>query len=331
MTESKEKNDRLLKGVIIIVALTGILYFGYQAISDNSKKDSENPFEYNIEKFKKNGAELMHYSEVKEIPLDYDLVSGIAFGQDENIYVSGDTSILILNIEGERLSSFSTGAQVNCLAVDETGNLYLGMNDHIEVFDRSGRVKARWGSPGDKAIITSIAVSDEFVFAADAGNHIVWKYDKNGNILLRIGEKNEEKDIPGFLIPSPYFDVSIDPDGFLWVANTGRHSLENYTFDGDLRSTWGEFSMEIEGFCGCCNPSHFAIFDDGKFLTAEKGIPRIKVYNRLGELESVVAGSDQFIEGTVGLDVAVDSEGNIYVLDPYKKEVRIFEKLKKNN
>ena len=84
--------------------------------------------------------------------------------------------------------------------------------------------------------------------------------------------------------------------------------------------------MEIEGFCGCCNPSHFTILNDGKFVTSEKGIARVKVYNRLGILESVVAGSDQFIEGTVGLDLAVDSENRIYVLDPVKKMVRIFEK-----
>ena len=26
----------------------------------------------------------------------------------------------------------------------------------------------------------------------------------------------------------------------------------------DLRSFWGDYSMKIDGFCGCCNPSHFA-------------------------------------------------------------------------
>ena len=84
--------------------------------------------------------------------------------------------------------------------------------------------------------------------------------------------------------------------------------------------------MDIEGFCGCCNPSHITILDDGKFVTSEKGIPRVKVYNRLGTLESVVSGPGQFLEGTEGLDLARDSNGTIYVLDPMKKAVRIFEK-----
>ena len=41
---------------------------------------------------------------------------------------------------------------------------------------------------------------------------------------------------------------------------------------------------------------------------------------------SVVAGAEQFDEGTVGLDLAVDSNQRIFVLDPKRKRVRIFAK-----
>ena len=321
-------NNRLLTRAIIIISVLGILYFSYQAVSSNFKENQENPFKYNIENFKKSDTELLHYSEINQIPLDFQKVSGIAIGFEDNIYVTGDKSVLIINNEGKLQSTISTSETAYCLAVDKNTDLFLGMSDHIEVYSQDGTKKAQWESLGDKSLITSIAVSDEYAFVADAGNLIVWKYDKNGNILLRIGEKNEDKDIPGFIIPSPFFDVSINPDGFLWVVNPGRHSLENYTIDGDLRSFWGEFSMKIEGFCGCCNPTHIAILDDGKFVTSEKGIARIKVYNRLGNLESVVAGPDQFIERTVGLDLAKDSKGRIYVIDPMKKVIKIYEKNK---
>ena len=328
MTKSKGENNRLLLWVIIGISVIGNIYFGYRAISEDSKSTQGNPFEYNIESFKKIDAELLHYSEINQIPLYFQNVSGIAVSFEDNIYVTGDDNVLIMNNEGKLLSTISTNETAYCLAVDKNTDLFLGMSDHIEVYSQDGTKKAQWESLGDKALITSIAVSDEYVFVADAGNHVVWEYDKSGNILLRIGEKDESKDIPGCVIPGRFFDLSIDPDGFLWVVNSGRHSLENYTMDGDLRSSWGEFSMEIEGFCGCCNPSHITILDDGKFITSEKGIPRIKVYNRLGNLESVVAGPYQFIEGTEGLDLAKDSNGIIYVLDPMKKSVRIF---KKNN
>jgi len=268
----------------------------------------------------------MQYSEILQIPLCYQNVSGIAVGPDNTIYVTGDENVLILNGEGQVQAAIATGETALCIFVDENGEIYLGMPDHIEVYGRDGIRKAQWKSLGDDALITSIVASGDYVFVADAGNRIVRKYDRSGNELLKIGEKDESRDIPGCVVPGRFFDVSIDPDGFLWVVNSGRHSLENYTFEGDLRSSWGVFSMDVEGFCGCCNPSHIAILDDGRFITSEKGIVRIKVYNRLGTLESVVAGPDQFIEGTTGLDLAKDSQGRIYILDPMKKSVRIFEK-----
>ena len=329
MFSFKKNKNRIATWVIITVSVAGFFYFVYQAISEGSKKNQENPFEYNIENFKKSGAGLIHYSEVKHIQIDLQNVYGISVGPDDNIYVSGDNSVLILNGDGSIQSTLSTDGPVHALSVDENRDLYLSMDDHVEVYDRKGAKKARWESLGEDAIITSLALSKKNVFIADAGNRIVWKFDKSGNRLKRIGEKNEAKDIPGFVIPSPYFDVAIDPDGFLWAANTGRHSLENYTEEGDLRSSWGEFSMEIEGFCGCCNPSHLVILDDGSFVTSEKGIVRVKVSNRLGNVVSVVAGPDQFAEGAVGLDLAKDSSQRIYVLDPQKKAVRIFAKNKK--
>lgn len=318
------KNNRLLTGIIIIVSVAGILYFGIRAISENSKKEGENPFEYNIENFKKSEKNLIHYSEVQQININLPNVYGISVGPEDKIYASGDDSVLILNRDGSTHSSIKTAGAAYCLGVDENQDLYLGMKDHVEVYDAEGVKKAQWESPGERAIITSIAVSKEHVFAADAGNRIVWKFNKSGGKPARIGEKNKAKDIPGFVIPSPYFDVAVDPDGFLWVVNPGRHSLENYTKDGNLRTSWGKYSMKLEDFCGCCNPTHITILDDGRFVTSEKGIARVKIYNRLGEFVSIVAAPDQFKEGTVGLDLATDSSGRIYVLDPVRKAVRIF-------
>ena len=328
MFSFKGRKDRLVIAAVITISIAGIVYFGYQAISENSNRNQENPFEYNLENFKKTDASFMHYSEVGRIRIELQNVYGIAIGPDDQIYVSGDDSVLIFDGNGILQSEISSVGIARCLTVDGNQDVYLGMEDHVEVYDRDGEKKANWESLGEEAIITSIAVSKNSVFVADAGNLIVWKFDKSGNRLIRIGEKNDAKDIPGFIIPSPFFDVAIDPDGFLWVANTGRHSLENYTQDGNFRTSWGEFGMEMERFCGCCNPSHFTILEEGSFVTSEKGIARVKVSNRLGEFVSVVAGPDQFIEGTVGLDLAVDSSQKIFILDPFQKLVRIFEKKK---
>ena len=316
--------DKILTFLVLIVSVAGVLFFGYREVRDYAKKGGENPFAYDIQDYETSGAELVRYSEVGKIPIPSPVVSGVSLGADDRVYVSGDSSVFVFDKDETPLFSFLTEMPVRCLAAGENHVLYLGMGDHVEVFDQKGQRLARWESLGEKAIVTSIAIAEDYAFVADAGNKIVWKFDKSGSKRQRIGDKNEAKDIPGFVIPSPYFDVAVDSDGFLWVANTGRHSLENYTLDGQFRTSWGEFGMEIQGFCGCCNPTHFALLEDDSFVTSEKGIARVKIYNRIGNLVSVVAPASLFIEGTVGLDLAVDSAQRIYVLDPMQKAVCIF-------
>ncbi len=324
--EERNSNSRILTWAVVVVSLTGILYFGYQAITESSRNARENPFAYDLEGFRQSGQDRIVYQENASIDIPLASLSGLAIDRDDNLYVSGGSSILVFDPARRLVSRLAADGRVNCLAVDENGSVFVGLADHVEVYQSDEAVWTRWASLGENAILTSLALTSEYVFVADAGNHVVWRFDISGRGAERIGDKDVSKDIPGFVIPSPFFDVAIDPDGFLWVANTGRHSLENYTLEGDFRSSWGEFSMEIQGFCGCCNPSHFAILEDGSFVTSEKGLVRVKIYDRLGRLAGVVAGPDQFQEGTVGLDVAVDAQQRIHVLDPGRNSVRVFER-----
>jgi hypothetical protein len=74
---------------------------------------------------------------------------------------------------------------------------------------------------------------------------------------------------------------------------------------------------------------------DGRIVTFEKGIPRVKVYNSHGQFESVVAGSESFVENAKicgpndctlgGLDGVVDSKGRIHILDLVSANVRTME------
>lgn len=327
MADKKEDRRKFLKkslGTATGVTLAGIA--GVSLLKEESGRNQKNPFEYNIDNFKTIDKSLLKYNEETPINIDHEKYFSITIDKKDRLFVSVDKKILVFDSQQNPVSSFDIDESAYCMKADRNSDLYLGMADHIEIYDDSGKRKGSWKSLGTEAIITSLAVTEDFLYAADAGNLVVWKYDKQGNVVAEIGRKNEKKDIPGFIIPSPFFDVEIDPDGFLWAANTGRHSVENYSKDGGIRTSWGFPSMSVEGFAGCCNPSHFVILEDGSFVTAEKGIARIKVYNRLGNLEAVVAGPDEFIEGTVDLDLAIDSKQRIFVLDNRKKAVRIFSK-----
>ena len=152
--------------------------------------------------------------------------------------------------------------------------------------------------------------------------------------------RTRSANIPGLIVPSPYLDVKLARDGLLRVNNTGRHRVEAYTASGDLEFSWGKPPAAIEGFCGCCNPIGLALLPDGRYVTCEKGLPRVKVYSPEGvfEIGRGRAGilpreraRPTFVKGTAdcslgGLDAAVDSQQRIYILDLVANDVRVMKR-----
>ena len=324
---SQNKSDKILTALIIVIAVAGLIYFGISAIMDDSRQSQGNPFDYELEIFKQNGRETLAYKEILTVSLDLVTPYALALDAADKLYVTGDRLVLLFDANKHLTARVPTDRPVSALAVDDNGDIYCAAGEYIEVLDSTGAKKARWQDLGVDAILTSIAVGENDVYLADAGQLVVWHFNKAGDLLGEIGKKDLARDIPGFVIPSPYFDVFIDADGFLWAVNTGMHQFQNFNPDGSMRSFWSRTAMTVDGFSGCCNPSHAAMLQDGSFVTAEKGLVRVKIHNRAGEFVCLVAAPDQFDKGTVGLDLAVDSNGRIHVLDPKRKQVRIFEKM----
>jgi hypothetical protein len=155
--------------------------------------------------------------------------------------------------------------------------------------------------------------------------------------MERFGKKDSTRNNPGFAVPSPYFDLALGKDGKLRVANPGRLRMETYTLDGRFESSWGTAGLTIDRFCGCCNPVYFTLRPDGGFITSEKGLTRVNLYDASGVFEGAVAGPEVLVDDKelakracadcqvgAGFDVAMDSEGRVLVLDPFRKAVRIF-------
>ena len=265
------------------------------------------------------------YIESKAIALHYSVPRAMAIDANDNIYVAGDGGLLVFDRNGQRKTSIELQREIYSLSVFDD-RIYAGANDAIGGFGLDGESMQRWTDIAPSAHFTSILATEAGVFAADARNKVIWHYDLNGKQLQEIGKRDVANGRLGFIVPGPFFDIAPGYAGGLWAVNPGKHQLENYTFAGELRSSWRRASVDIAGFCGCCNPTQMAILPDGGFVTAEKGIPRVKVHDPNGDLRTVVAGPELFAEGTVIADVAIDSQNRVYVLDPVKKAIRIFEK-----
>ncbi len=290
---------------------------------------------YDMDRLKKVDPKFIHFEQTAAIPAPHREPRRIHVASNNTIYLAAGAHLSALTRDGRQTLDLATGADIRALTVAQDGTIYVALRDSIAVYDPKGQKLRAWQSPGKKSWFTSIAISGEDLFASDAANRIVWHFDLSGKLRGRIGEKSPVTRAKGFLVPSPYFDLEIGPDNLLWVVNPGHHQIECYSFEGRLQSSWGDPSFGLAGFCGCCNPSYFTRLADGRFVTSEKGLPRIKVYSPEGQFESVVAAPDVFPKyfenpnsNPLGIDVAADASGRILVADPLQNQIRVFERKK---
>jgi sugar lactone lactonase YvrE len=325
----------MLIGVAVFVAVVALIRLD---ITGDKGSGLSNEYLYEIDLSV--DPNLIIYEESGEsLSTGFTSTHAIALDSQGSIYIAGDKSVRIFAEGGKLLDEILLPGVPRSLTVADDGKIYVGITHHIAVYNRQGKQLASWDSLGDRALLTSIAVSGSDVFVADAGNRIVLHYDTNGNLINRIGRKDTDRNIPGFVIPSPHFDLVMRRDELLRVVNPGLHRIEAYTFDGDFEFSWGKYSTSIEGFCGCCNPINIAVLGDDSFVTCEKGLARIKIYDPEGAFLGVVAGPEQFgVTAHVcttpeqcqsgGYDVAVDAQDRIYILDTNKNVVKIFSRKK---
>ena len=315
------------KGIVIFLIFLAVIIVGIVAadfITKMPDKRPENPFEFNVDEFSKVDSSLILYKERRNFKINFITPTGICYDNNK-IYLVGDNRLQIIDPAGVLLSEINLDDKPTCVYAS-TENIYIGHKRSISVLKADGNKVGEWKDFGDSTVITSVAEHSGKVFVADAGKRKVWIFNPEGNKIGEFEGKTSNNQIHGFIVPSPFFDLAFNAEGELWVVNPGKHSLENYTAEGVLRTFWQSQSIRIEGFSGCCNPAHFAFSQDGSFVTSEKDLVRIKIYKPSGEFLGVVAPPSKFEAKGHAPDVAVDDQGNVYALDFDRKVIRLFVK-----
>ncbi|MDC0325258.1 hypothetical protein OAM01_00710 [bacterium] len=301
----------------------------------------KNAFEYDVSAYMKTDPDLLLYQFEKEFNLPFERVKSILLSPNGHYIVAGDRAIKTFSPDGIQQLELSLSRPPHCMAVTESGLLWVGIGQFCEIYDLETLEKQFQTEPfGENSYLTSMATHEDRVYIADAGKREMTVLDgESGKELFRFGKKSDVN--PGFNVPSPYFDFVIGRDLKLHISNPGMLRVETYTMDGRFESSWGNPGMQPDAFCGCCNPVFISQLPGGEFITSEKGLTRLKVYSELGEFKGVVAGPEQMVEDEAlakkacgdcsigsGFDVIADANGNVITLDPFKRSLRVFTPLK---
>lgn len=259
-----------------------------------------------------------------------DGLQGIAVDAAGRIYLAHAGGVAVLDAQWRRTAELPTTGVAVAVAVNEDGRVFVACRQQVVVFGPKGEKLASWGTPGqgrgELGLVTGMATSGNNVWLADAGNRVVHRFDTTGDFVAEFGLRDAETGAPGILCPSPYLDCAVEADGSLWTANPGRWRVEHYDLNGRLVEAWGRQGPGPRAFQGCCNPTNVCLLAGGGFVTSEKGIPRVKVHAADGEVLAVM-GKEFFAEHSSGMDLAADAAGRIYVVDPERGQVLVFEKV----
>ena len=318
-------NKKIIYILLIILGLLSAYMILGDLLKNEIRNGKDNPYAFDLRDFEHVDPELIMYEESKRIKLNNPKPNAIAYGRGR-LALAFDNMLQLIDTAGIEHLRVVPGEPSTAIHLSEDDHIYLAFKTHLKVYDIQGNLLETWSEIDTNAYITSIVTKGENIFVANAGGPEVIRYDKSGNIEDRFDGKNKELGDQGFIVPSPYFDLAIDTDEELWVANTGIQSIQNYTSDGKLRGHWGTSGYKLTDFTGCCNPAHFTILSDGSFATSEKGLVRIKVHKPSGELESFIAAPEQFGKDTAPLDLTSDEHDNIYALDVSLNMIRKFER-----
>jgi hypothetical protein len=309
-------NKTMNKKLIAVSAVAIILVFvGYMVIDSVRNESSDETIAVS-----EDYSALVRWKNTGVLEITEGKLKAVTVSVEGMIYVGGESFISCYGKDLKKFWSISTPSAVTSLSAN--GDIiYATTTDLVLVLDKSGKISEEWGPFEDKSIFTSISAGTSEIAVADAGNKMLLILDNKGVVKKIIGQNDGQ-----FVVPSPYFDVALDSAGLLYVANTGNRRLETRKTDGTIFMYFGEPGTAPENFCGCCNPAHFIKTKDG-YITAEKGINRIKILGNSGEFMEFVSVNNNF-EPSVPLDLAYDETGIIYAANPSDSKLYLFERIK---
>jgi len=219
------------------------------------------------------------------------------------------------------------------LTISPQGQLYVADsgNHRVQIFDQDGNFLKAWdgeegSAPGQLTEPWGIAVGDNGkVYVSDTWNHRVQMFNEDGAYL---GEFGTFADTQGDVEAAPRSfwgprDIVIDPEGNLYVSDTGNKRIQKFTPDGQFMGAFGGGGITPGRFE---EPVGLALDADGNIYVADAWNQRVqkfdKYFNFVAEWP-VVGWDSQNI--TNKPFIAVDSQNRVFISDPENYRIIVYD------
>lgn len=220
------------------------------------------------------------------------------FVMPHGLSVDPDDNIWVTDVGREQVFRFSHGG---------TQQLVLGERGV------AGRDEIHFGQPTDIAFIDNrVLVSDGYV------NSRILVFDRQGNFIEEWGEKGQ--DAGEFELPH---SISADAER-IYVADRENARVQILSFEGE---PLGEFGTDQTGHPYAVKPigSGYVLVIEGRDILDRLGAIG-RIYRADGSLERVFdIGVDPRTGTSLGYDVAIGPDGNVYMVDNRADRVVKFE------
>ena len=252
---------------------------------------------------------------------------GIAFGKNGMWAVADNTKHCVYIFDGQDQLIRKVGSHGNGngqltnpegVTFDSNNHLYVAdyENNKVQVFDVSGKYLHRlgsfWSDNGQLSGPTGISIHNNKVFVTENKNHRISVFHTNGQFSHIIGKGQ---------LGQPY-DITVNTNNQLLVADRDHHCIYTFTLDGNYVSKFATRGSDKGQLCESCGVTADLY---GFILVADTDNHCVSIFNKDGKFIHCF-GSKGSDDGKFNRPrgIAISPNGNIYVSDSNNKRVQIF-------
>ncbi len=178
------------------------------------------------------------------------------------------------------------------------------------------RIGGNTGPRGGRfASARGLAVGNDGTIYLAESSRGIWAFAPDGTLVRTFG-KEDVLDA---------YDIAINQEGDLFVADYGRNAIARFQADGTFVGRWGTSGNE-PGHFGLSAPQRIAVGPDGSIyaldsrMTAD-GTGVVSSVVRFNSADGSLIERIDLPSGSTPNDLAVDAQGNIYLAEPFRKTI----------